>query len=175
MAVAKDAGVPIERFGRCALLAWQHAVAGRNEAPEERRRPAIMTGHILLGVLQEPTCAGGLILRKMGLDLQLAIDTTRFMLFYGRRPGASDGTTGDIVDWQNELHTPEAVQAIDYSLDEADLFHAAYPIGTEHLLLGLLRVTDGMGFSVLEHFGITHAAARIARDTFWERLALAEG
>lgn len=131
-----------------------------------------MTGHVLLGVLQEPTCAGGLILRKMGLDLQLAIDTTKFMLFYGRKPAEGAGV---IVDWQNEPHTPQALRTIEYSLDEANLFHSGYPIGTEHLLLGLLRVTDGMGFSVLEHFGITHAAARIARDTFWERLRLAEG
>ncbi|MDA0798386.1 MAG: hypothetical protein O2884_06930 [Chloroflexi bacterium] len=167
-----DQAVPLERFGRCALLAWQHAVAARNEAPEERRRPAIMTGHVLLGVLLEPTCAGGLILRKMGLDLQLAIDTTKFMLFYGRKPAEG---AGGIVDWQNEPHTPQALRAIEYSLDEANLFHADYPIGTEHLLLGLLRVTDGMGISVLEHFGITHAATRIARDTFWERLKLAEG
>jgi ATP-dependent Clp protease ATP-binding subunit ClpC len=167
-----DQEVPLERFGRCALLAWQHAVKARNEAPEERRRPAIMTGHVLLGVLVEPTCAGGLILRKMGLDLQLAIDTTKFMLFYGRKPAEG---AGEIVDWQNEPHTPQALRTIEYSLDEANLFHPGYPIGTEHLLLGLLRTTDGMGVSVLEHFGITHASVRIARDTFWERLKLAEG
>jgi ATP-dependent Clp protease ATP-binding subunit ClpC len=172
MSQTTDSAVPIERFGRCALLAWQHAVAARNEAPAERRRPAIMTGHVLLGVLQEPTCAGGLILRKMGMDLQLAIDTTRFILFYGRR---RDGAEGEIVDWQDEPHTPEALRSIEDSLDEANLFHAGYPIGTEHLLLGLLRVTDGMGLSILKHFGITHDGARHARDTFWERLKMTEG
>jgi hypothetical protein len=167
--------VPIERFGRCALLAWQHAVAARNSAPNDHRRPAIMTGHILLGVLLEPTCAGGLILRNMGLDLRLAIDITRFMLFYGRRPGAPGGMPGQAVDWQNEPHTPESMETIKRSLNEAELFHAEYPIGTEHLLLGLLSVTDGMAFSALAHLGITHAGARTARDTFWERLKLLEG
>jgi hypothetical protein len=172
MTTSTDAAVSLDRVGRCALLAWQHAVEVRNDAPEERRRPAIMTGHILIGVLQEPTCAGGLILRKMGLDLQLAIDTTRFMLFYGRR---RDGVEGEIVDWQNEPHTPEALQAVEFALEEANLFHPDYPIGTEHWLLALLRIPDGLAYSVLEHLGITHAGARIARDTFWKRLGLSEG
>jgi ATP-dependent Clp protease ATP-binding subunit ClpC len=175
MSELTETTVPIDRFGRCALLAWQHAAKARDEAPNDHRRPAIMTAHILLGVLQEPTCAGGLILRSMGLDLQLAIDTTRFMLFYGRRPGGLGRMAGEIVQWQKEPHTPESMRAIKHSLDEAELFHAEYPIGTEHLLLGILRVTEGMAFSTLAHLGITHAGARTARDTFWERLKLLEG
>jgi ATP-dependent Clp protease ATP-binding subunit ClpC len=172
MTTAVDTGVPLDRMGRCALLAWQHAVVARNEAPEARRRSAIMTGHILLGVLQEPTCAGGLLLRKMGLDLDLAIDTTKFVLFYGRKP--ADGP-GEIVAWQDEPHTPETLKAIEFSLEEANLFHPNYPIGTEHWLLALLRIPEGMAFTVLEHFGITHALARETRDNFWERLKLSEG
>lgn len=172
MTMLTETSVPLDRMGRCALLSWQHAVAARLELPEERRRPGIMTGHVLLGVLQEPACAGGLILRKMGLDLQLAIDTTRFTLLYGRR---LEGNQEKVVDWLDEPHTPESLQSIGYSLEEANLFHSEYPIGTEHLLLGILRVTEGVGYSVLEHFGITHASARSARDSFWKRLKLQEG
>jgi hypothetical protein len=54
-------------MGRCAKLAREHAVKEWRVEPEEQRNPGVMSGHILLGVLQEPTGAGGLILRMMGL------------------------------------------------------------------------------------------------------------
>ena len=107
----------------------------------------------------------------MGLDLELATDTTRFTLFYGRHP---DGILGEIMDWQGEPHTPAGLISIEYALEEANLFHPSYPIGTEHLLLGLLRANQSMASSLLEYFGVTHQAARAARDMLWERLKVAE-
>ena len=71
-------------------------------------------------------------------------------------------------------HTPAARSVLDFALEEADLFSPTYPIGTEHLLLGLLRVPEGIGCRVLRYFGIELEAARAARDEFWELLRLAE-
>jgi ATP-dependent Clp protease ATP-binding subunit ClpA len=166
----ETAAVPWDRMGRCARLAWEHAVEARNTAGD-RRRPGIMTGHILLGVLEEPTCAGGLILRKMGLDLEHARDITRFVLFYGRR---RDGVDEPLGEWMDQPHTPAALKAIEYSLEEAALFSDTYPIGTEHLLLGVLRAPTGMGSGIMAHFGINLHRARAARDTFWDVLKLSE-
>ena len=163
--------VPVERMGRCAKLAWDHAVEEWRATPDERWRPGVTTGHILLGVLQEPACAGGLILRRMGLDIQLAIDHTRFVLFYGRR---RDGIEEATVDWQGVPHTPAAYHVIELCEEEANLYYATFPIGTEHLTLSLLRTEAGMGNRVLGHFGIRHQEARAARDTWWDVLKLTE-
>lgn len=163
--------VPMARMGRCAKLAWEHAVEEWHATPEERRRPGVMTGHILLGVLQEPTCAGGLILRKIGLDLQLAIDHTRFALFYGRR---RDGVDEPTVDWEGVQHTPSAYDVIKLCEEEANLTSATFPIGTEHLTLALLRTEAAMGNRILRHFDISQDKARVARDTWWDVLKLSE-
>ena len=170
MTAGRDA-VPMERFGRCAKLAWEHAVAAWQDPPTGRARAGIMTGHLLMGVLQEQTCAGGLILRKLGCDIDLMIDKTKFLLFYGRR---RDGAEQGPVDWQALPHTPQALKVIEYSLEEANLYHADYPIGTEHLLIALLRVEDGMGRALLNYFGLTHDDVRAARDTWWDVLNLTE-
>ena len=81
----------LERMGRCARLAWDHAVESHRTA--QVTRPAVTTGHILLGVLKETDCAGGLILGKIPLDLKLALGVTEFMLLHSRpRPDADLGT-----------------------------------------------------------------------------------
>ena len=58
--------------------------------------------------------------------------------------------------------------------DEAEKFHAAYPIGTEHILLGLLAIPEGMGCGTLAYFGVDYANAQAARDEIWELLKLTE-
>ena len=162
---------PLEmtRMGRCAKLAWEHAVEERANAPISR--PAIMTTHLLLGVLKEPDCAGGLLLSKMGLDLQLAILTTDFVLLHSR---PFDTVAEPIVTWGEKPHTTTAMTVLEYSLDEAALYSDTYPIGTEHILLGLLRRPEGAGYRLLKYFGITEKLARDTRNEFWEILKLAE-
>ena len=159
----------MERMGRYAKLAWEHAVEEREKATVAR--PGVMTGHLLLGVLREPDCAGGLILAKMGLDLNLADLHTRFALLHGRRRDTPEEPT---VDWEGVPHTQAAATVLEYCLEEANLTSATFPIGTEHFVLSLLREPNGMGGRVLRYFGIQHHAARATRDTWWEVLRLAE-
>ena len=158
-----------ERMGRCARIAWDHAVGARSSGPIER--PGVMTAHLLLGVLKEPACAGGLMLAKMGVDLSVVLAHTEFVLLHGRR---RDGADDAPVDYAGVPHTPAARTVLDYSLEEAALFSATYPIGTEHILLGLLRVPEGAGCRLLHFFGIDEARARSTRDEFWEILRLEE-
>lgn len=155
-------------MGRCARKAWETAVAAHTRAPIAR--PAVTTGHLLLGVLEEEACAGGLILGRLGLDFKLAHATTEFVLVYGRKPPADTAT----VECGGAPHTITAKTVLDYAFEEAELFSATYPIGTEHLLLGLLRVPDSMGFRVLNHLGIDEARARAGRDALWDVLHTAE-
>ncbi len=163
------AGVETDRMGRCARLAWDHAVEARSGGPIER--PAVMTAHLLLGVLKEPDCAGGLILAKMGIDLPVVLAHTEFVLLHGRR---RDGADEAPVDYAGVPHTPAARAVLDYSLEEAALFSETYPIGTEHILLGLLRVPRGTGCRLLQFFGIDEERARSTRDEFWQILRLEE-
>ncbi len=158
-----------ERMGRCARMAWDHAVEARVGGRIER--PGVMTGHLLLGVLKEPDCAGGLLLAKMGLDVAVVLAHTKFALQYGRR---RDGVDEAPVDYAGVPHTPAARMVLDYALEEAALFSATYPIGTEHLLLGLLRVPEGIGCRILGFFGIEEERARSTRDEFWGILRLEE-
>ena len=156
-------------MGRCARLAWDHAVEARSAGPIER--PGVMTAHLLLGVLKEPDCAGGLMLAKMGVELPVVLAHTEFALLHGRR---RDGADEAPVEYAGVPHTPAARAVLDYSLDEAALFSETYPIGTEHILLGLLRVPQGTGCRLLHFFGVDEAGARSTRDEFWGILRLEE-
>lgn len=158
-----------DRMGTCARAAWDHAVERQRASTVPR--PGLATGHLLLGVLQHPECAGGLILGKMGLDLKLASMTTEFALFYGRRRDRSEETA---VDYAGVPHTRLARAVLDYCVEEANLFSPTYPIGTEHLVLSLLRVPDGMGCRILGWFGIEEPRARATRDELWGLLRTAE-
>jgi ATP-dependent Clp protease ATP-binding subunit ClpA len=159
----------LERMGRCALLAWKYGIEVRDNATVAR--PGVMTGHLLLGVLKERDCAGGLILAKMGLDLEFVTMFTQFMLLHARRRDTPEPPS---IDWGDVPHTPSAQKAMVLSLEEAQLYSDTYPIGTEHMLLGILRVPEGIGCRVLNHFDINVHTARAARDSMWELLRLAE-
>ena len=152
-------------MGRCARAAWDHAVEAYQSGPT--LRPGITTAHVLLGVLKHGACAGGLVLGKMGLDLSLASNHTAFVLQYGRRREAA---AESIVSWGELPHTRQAKAVLDLCVEEANLFSATYPIGTEHLTLALLRVPEGTGCQILHWFGIEEEAARRTRDELWHLL-----
>ena len=80
----------------------------------------------------------------------------------------SDGGDEEPVDYAGVPHTPAARAVLDYALEEAALFSATYPIGTEHILLGLLRVPAGVGCRLLRFFGVEDEGARSTRDEFWQ-------
>jgi Clp amino terminal domain, pathogenicity island component len=168
MAEGRKFAGPFDRMGTCARKAWDDAVAER--ATSTVARPSVTTGHLLVGVLTAETCAGGLILGRMHLDFKVALATTRFVLVYGRKPPADTGS----FDRGGFPHSSAAKSVLDFAYDEAELFSSTYPIGTEHLLLGLLRVPDSIGYRVLHHFGIDEARARAGRDELWDVLKTVE-
>ncbi|MEK9658421.1 MAG: Clp protease N-terminal domain-containing protein [Chloroflexota bacterium] len=158
------------RMGRCAKLAWEHAVLRQAQAPG--RTAGVNTAHLLHGVLMEPDCAGGLILRRMGVNLALVDEHASFMNLHARpTPVTPERGT---VDWQGVAHTPLAERVLALALEEAGLYSDTYPIGTEHLLLGILRLPDSTGAKVLGYMGVTEQAARTTRDAMWELLRLTE-
>jgi len=108
----------------------------------------IGTEHILLGLLREDEGVGAKVLANLGVSLSKARSAVEFIIGRGEKPA-----TGEIG------LTPRAKRVIELAIDEARHLGHNY-IGTEHLLLGLLREGGGVAADVLDSFGITLERAR---------------
>ena len=102
----------------------------------------IGTEHILLGLVREEEGVAAKVLINLGVGLGKVRSAVEFII--GRGEKASTGETG---------LTPRAKKVIELAIDEARQLGHNY-IGTEHLLLGLLREGEGVASSVLDSFGI---------------------
>jgi len=103
----------------------------------------IGTEHILLGLLAEGEGVAAKVLTHLGVDLKRARSDVEFLAGRGGRPVA-----GEIG------LTPGAKKVIELAIDEARRLHHSY-IGTEHLLLGLVREGEGVAAGVVESLGVT--------------------
>jgi ATP-dependent Clp protease ATP-binding subunit ClpC len=108
----------------------------------------IGTEHILLGLLREDEGVGAKVLANLGVGLSKARSAVEFIIGRGEKP-----STGEIG------LTPRAKRVIELAIDEARHLGHNY-IGTEHLLLGLLREGGGVASDVLDSFGVTLERAR---------------
>ena len=108
----------------------------------------IGTEHILLGLVREEEGVAAKVLVNLGTGLSKVRSAVEFIVGRGERP--SSGEVG---------LTPRAKQVIELAIDEARQLGHNY-IGTEHLLLGLLREGEGVAAGVLDSFGITLERAR---------------
>jgi len=104
----------------------------------------IDTEHILLGIAGEESGVAAKVLSNFGISVSKIQAAVEFVIGKGERRA----TKGEV-----DL-APRAKRAIEFAVDEARRLNSSY-IGVEHLLLGLLRESEGVAFSVLESFGIT--------------------
>jgi ATP-dependent Clp protease ATP-binding subunit ClpC len=104
----------------------------------------IDTEHILLGIAGEESGIAAKVLTNLGISMSKIQAAVEFVIGKGERRA----TSGDV-----DL-APRAKRAIEFAVDEARRLNSSY-IGVEHLLLGLMRESEGVAFSVLESFGIT--------------------
>jgi len=115
-------------------------------AQEEARRfnhNYIGTEHILLGLVREEEGMAAKILSNLGIGLNKVRSAVEFII--GRGEGSA----------QNEVGlTPRAKRVIELAVDEARFLGHQY-IGTEHILLGLLREGEGVAAGVLESLGVS--------------------
>lgn len=102
------------------------------------------TEHLLLGLIREEESVAGHVLTRLGV----ALGNVRAEIERQVIRGA--GNLG-----QDMQLTPRAKHAIDLAYEEAREFNNNY-IGTEHLLLGLVREEDGLASRVLVKLGATH-------------------
>lgn len=108
----------------------------------------IGTEHILLGILLEP-CVAATVLRNLGVK----VDTIRTEIENRVQRGGFPFTTGQLP------FTCDAKKSLELSIEEASNLNHNF-IGTEHLLLGLLRVDDHVTGRVLRDLGVRIEDAR---------------
>jgi ATP-dependent Clp protease ATP-binding subunit ClpC len=116
-------------------------------AQEEARHfnhPYVGTEHILLGLIRDQEGVAGKVLDDLGVKHAQARSAVEFIVGHGEGTGRSDE--------QEEL-TASAKKVIEYALEEGRKLSHHY-VGTEHLLLGLVRKGEGVAAGVLEIMGI---------------------
>ncbi|MCK9573716.1 MAG: ATP-dependent Clp protease ATP-binding subunit [Candidatus Omnitrophica bacterium] len=115
-------------------------------AKEEARRfnhDYIGTEHILLGLIREGEGVACAVLQNLGVDLErLRIEIEKLI-----SPGSSASVLGEIP------FTPRAKKALELAAEEAHNLGHNY-IGTEHILLGLIREGEGLASQVLFSLGV---------------------
>src|ERR1700752_3808712 len=102
----------------------------------------IGTEHLLLGLVREGEGVAAKVLSNLGVELNKVRSAVEFIIGRGDR----------IVLGEIGL-TPRAKKVIELAVDEARRLNHHY-IGTEHLLLGLVREGEGIAAGVLESLGV---------------------
>ncbi len=103
----------------------------------------IGTEHILLGLVRETEGVAARVLSNLNVELVKVRSAVEFIIGRGERP-----TPGEIG------LTPRAKKVIELAVDEARRLNHHY-IGTEHLLIGLMREGEGVAAGVLESLGVS--------------------
>lgn len=130
-----------DRVKRVMFLAREEAARLRHDY--------IGTEHLLLGIIREGEGLAATILTNLGLDLDMLRRTIESMV-----PASSGSVSiGEIP------FTPRAKHVLELSVDEAKLLGHNY-VGTEHLLLGLIREGEGIAARVLAEFGADRRRVR---------------
>ncbi len=128
----------MERFTQRA----RRVLSLAHEEAERLHHNYIGTEHLLMGLMLEEGGVAGRILRELGLE------TARVKEMVERLTGVGRHTSGRI-----EL-APATEQVLQVAIEEARRMGHHY-IGTEHLLLGMVRQGEGVGIEVLRRLGIT--------------------
>ena len=137
-------------------------ILAREEA-ERHQNDYLGTEHLVLAILRESDGIALMIIKKMGLSPeQIRLEIERNL------PGG--GTT---VTFGEIPFSPRVKKVIEYGVEEARLLGHNH-IGSEHLLLGLLREEEGIGGKVLRSLGANLLTARQLTVTFLRKTGTRE-
>jgi ATP-dependent Clp protease ATP-binding subunit ClpC len=114
-----------------------------NQEAQRFNHEYIGTEHILLGLVKEGSGVGANVLKNLDVDLRkVRLEVEKLV-----KSGPETVTMGKLPQ------TPRAKKVIEYAIEEARNLNHNY-VGTEHLLLGLLREQDGVAAQVLMNLGL---------------------
>lgn len=120
------------------------------------------TEHLLLGIAHEKDSAGGKILNSLGVT----VEAMEPLL-------AGQGKSGFFS--RSELYVaPRTKRVLEMAVEEANDLGNSF-VGTEHLLLAILREGSGVAIQILEHFGVTQEKLQKAFDTYISEDGKGEG
>jgi ATP-dependent Clp protease ATP-binding subunit ClpC len=139
----------LERFTQRA----RRVLSLAQEEAERMRHAYIGTEHLLLGLMREEGGVAGRVLRDLGVEQR------RVQEMVERLTGASAGRAPTVS--KIDL-APGTKRVLELAVDEARRMGHHY-IGTEHLLLGMVRQNEGVAMDVLKKLGIS--AEQIRRQT----------
>ena len=109
-----------------------------NQEAQRFNHEYIGTEHILLGLVKEGSGVGATVLKNLDVDIK------KLRLAVEKRVKSGP----DMVTMGKLPQTPRAKKVIEYAIEEARALNHNY-VGTEHILLGLLRETEGIAAQVL--------------------------
>lgn len=126
-------------------------MAMANQQAQQFSHDRIGTEHVFLGLLKQDAGTGAKILRDHGVDAEkMLAELAQVLKLKGQAEPAGESSLPA---------TAPAIQVVQYALEEARALKHNH-IGTEHLLLGLLRETDGIAAQVLANLGVKLEAVR---------------
>ncbi|MEL6308367.1 MAG: ATP-dependent Clp protease ATP-binding subunit [Chloroflexota bacterium] len=134
----------MERFTQRA----RRVLSLAQEEAERLQHGQIGTEHLLLGLMREEGGVAGRVLRDLGMEQRRVEELVNRLTDSGNR------TTGGSLDL-----SPGTKKVLELAVDEARRMGHHY-IGTEHLLLGLVRQQDGIAIEVLRRLGISPEEVR---------------
>ena len=113
-----------------------------NQEAQRFNHEYIGTEHILLGLIKEGSGVAANVLKNLDVDLRkIRLEVEKLV-----QSGPDMVTMGKLPQ------TPRAKKVIEYSMEEARNLNHNY-VGTEHILLGLLREQEGVAAQVLDEPG----------------------
>jgi ATP-dependent Clp protease ATP-binding subunit ClpC len=114
-----------------------------NQEAQRFNHEYIGTEHILLGLVKEGSGVGATVLKNLEVDIKkLRLEVEKLV-----KSGPDMVTMGKLPQ------TPRAKKVIEYAIEEARALNHNY-VGTEHILLGLLRETEGIAAQVMMNLGL---------------------
>ena len=137
----------VDRFDRFTKRA-RHVLTLAQEEARSFQHNYIGTEHLLLGLVREGEGIAAQVLRNLGVEVNQVRSAVEAII--GR---------GDRIVLGEVGFTPRAKKVIELAVDEARRLNHRF-IGTEHLLLGLIREGEGIGAGVLESLGVRLDQAR---------------
>lgn len=133
-------------FGRFTERA-QKVLALSQEEAVRLGHNNIGTEHILLGLVREGEGIAAKALQSLGLEVSKIQEEVEKLIGVGKQPT------------QSIHYTPRAKKVVELSQDEARKLGHSY-VGTEHILLGLIREGEGVAARVLNNLGVSLNKAR---------------
>ncbi len=114
-----------------------------NQEAQRFNHEYIGTEHILLGLVKEGSGVGATVLKNLDVDIKkLRLEIEKHV-----KSGPDMVTMGKLPQ------TPRAKKVIEYAIEEARSLNHNY-VGTEHILLGILRESEGIAAQVLLDIGL---------------------